>query len=63
MKKSFAPASRAFAEGRFDDAVSEAASALGRPWRPERTLALRHKPSQDLLYARHWREEIGRAHV
>lgn len=57
MKNAFAPASRAFAEGRFDDAAEALARALGRPWRPERTLALRHKPSQDLLYARHWRED------
>ena len=57
MRIGFAAAARAFEEGRFDDAVAALASALGRPWRPERTLALRLKPSQDLLYARHWRED------
>lgn len=50
-------ASQAYAEGRLDDAVELLAGALGRPWRPEAPLALRHKPSQDLLYARHWRED------
>lgn len=53
----FSRAARAFEKGRLDDAAEALASALGRSGRPERTLALRLKPSQDLLYGRYWRED------